>query len=107
AEAEACTKSIAAITGARTLLADPDPAPELTKQLATALRIALGRLQGDVAAAFKAGEEKLAISTVWSRLSDDQRATLANTCQLKPPPNEAIGADDEILAALHTSTLAD
>jgi hypothetical protein len=106
-EAEACTKSIAAITGARTLLADPDPAPELTKKLAKALRTALGKLQGDVAAAFKAGEDKLAASQVWSRLSDDQRATLTSSCQLRPPANEAIGADDEILAALRTSTLAD
>ena len=45
-EAEACAKSIAAITDGRTLLADPDPVPELTKQLTTALRIALGKLQG-------------------------------------------------------------
>jgi hypothetical protein len=106
-EAEACAKSIAAITDSRTLLADPDPAPELTKQLTTALRIALGKLQGDLATAFKAGDDKLAASQVWSRLSDEQRATLATTCQLKPPAKEAIGTDDEILAALRTSNLAD
>jgi hypothetical protein len=105
-EAEACAKSIAAITGGRTLLADPDPVPELTKQLTTALRIALDKLQADLAAAFKAGGEKLAASQVWSRLSDEQRATLATTCQLKPPAKEAIGTGDEILAALRTSTLA-
>ena len=57
-EAEACAKSIAAITDGRTLLADPDPVPELTKQLTTALRIALGKLQDDLAAAFKAGDDK-------------------------------------------------
>jgi hypothetical protein len=106
-EAEACAKSITAITDGRTLLADPDPAPELTKQLTTALRIALGRLQDDLAAAFKAGDDKLAASQVWSRLSDEQCATLATTCQLKPPAKETIGTDDEILAALRTSTLAD
>ncbi len=54
-EAEACTKSIAAITDGRTLLADPDPVPELTKQLATALRTALGKLQGDLSTAFTTG----------------------------------------------------
>ncbi|HEY4933145.1 MAG TPA: BREX system P-loop protein BrxC [Terriglobales bacterium] len=105
-EAEAGAKSIAAITDSRTLLADPDPAPELTKQLTTALRIALGKLQGDLGAAFKAGDDKLAASQVWSRLTDEQRATLASTCQLKPPAKEAIGTDDEILAALRASTLA-
>lgn len=68
-EAEAGAKSIAAITDSRTLLADPDPAPELTKQLTTALRIALGKLQGDLGAAFKAGDDKLAASQVGNRWS--------------------------------------
>ena len=105
--AEAAARSIAAITDSRTLLADPDPAPELTKQLTTALRIALGKLQGDLGAFFKAGDHKLAASHVWSHLSDEQRATIATTCQLTPPAKETIGTDEEILAALRTSTLAD
>ena len=44
---------------------------------------------------------------MWSSLSDEQRATLAATFQLKPPAKEPIGTDDEILAALRASTLAD
>jgi hypothetical protein len=107
AEGEACGKSIAAIAAGRTILADPDPVPELTKQLTTVLRIALGKLQDDLATAFKAGDEKLAASNVWSRLSDDQRAKLTSTFQLKQTGKERIGADDEILAALRTSTLSD
>ena len=106
-EAEACAKSIAAITDGRALLADPDPVPELTKQLTTALRIALGKLQDDLGAAFKAGDEKLAASQVWGRLNDEQRASLAIPASSQPPAKEAIGTDDEILAALRTSTLAD
>lgn len=106
-EAEACAKSIAAITTARTLLADPDPAPELVKQLTTALRTALGKLQGDLATAFKSGKDKLNATQVWSRLSDEQRTSLTTTCQLTPPAKEPIGTDDEILAALRTSTLPD
>jgi hypothetical protein len=106
-EAEACATSGTAINSGRSLLADPDPTPELTKQLTAALRVALGRLHDDLAKAFKAGEEKLAASDVWRRLSDDQRATVAATHQLKPPPKEAFGKDDEILAALQRSTLAD
>jgi hypothetical protein len=105
-EAEACAKSIAAITAGRTLLADPDPVPELTKQLTTALRATLGKLQGDLAAAFKAGDEKLGASQVWSRLSDEQRTTLTKTFQLTQPAKESIGTDEEILAALRASTLA-
>jgi len=80
--------------------------PELTKQLTTALRTALGKLQGDLSSAFQAGDAKLAASHVWSRLSGDQRATLSTTCQLAPPAKETIGTDEEILAALRASTLA-
>jgi hypothetical protein len=105
-EADECAKSIAAITDGRTLLAEPDPVPELTKQLTTALRAALGNLQGDLSSAFKAGDDRLAASQVWSRLSDSQRANLATTCQLAPPAKETIGTDEEILAALRASTLA-
>jgi hypothetical protein len=106
-EAEACAKSITAITNGRTLLTDPDPMPDLAKQLTSGLRTSLGKLQGHLAAAFKIGDERLAASQVWCRLSDEQRVTLAGTCQLTPPAKEAIGTDDEILAALRVSTLAD
>jgi hypothetical protein len=106
-EAEACAKSIAAITDGRSLLTDPDPVPELTKQLTTALRVAISKLQQDLAAAFKAGDEKLAASQMWSNLTDEQRTALTATFQLKPPANEPIGTDDEILTALRNSTLAD
>jgi hypothetical protein len=106
-EAEACAVSIDAITVSRTLLADPDPTPELTKQLVAALRTALGKLQSDLAAAFKAGDDKLAAAQVWNSLSDEQRASLTATHQLKTLAKEAIGTDDEIFTALYTRTLAD
>jgi hypothetical protein len=106
-EAEACAKSISAITDGRTLLAEPDPVPELTKQLTTALRVALGKLQDELAAAFKAGDAKLAVSQVWSGRTDEQRATIATACQLTPPPKAAIGTDDEILEALRARSLTD
>ena len=84
-EAETCAKSIAAITDGRTLLTRPrSVVPDLTKQLTTTLRTALGKLQNDLAAAFKSGDEKLTASQVWSRLSDEQRATLVTTFQLDP-----------------------
>lgn len=106
-EADACAKSIAAITEGRGLLAEPDPVPELIKQLTTALRIALGKLQDDLAAAFTAGDAKLAESQVWSGQTDEQRATIATAYQLTPPPKAAIGTDDEILEALRVRTLTD
>jgi len=83
------------------------PAPELTKPLTTALRHALGQLQDELTAAFQAGNAKLAASPVWNGRTDEQRAAIAATCQLSPPPKAAIGADDDILAALRTRTLTD
>ena len=106
-EGVACAASIAAITSGRNLLTDPDPLPELIKQLTTALRNELGKLQVDLSAAFVAGEEKLAASDLWKRLSEEQRTTLTTSCQLTPPAKAAIGTDEEILAALQTRTLAD
>jgi len=107
AEAGACAVSIAAITEGRTLLAEPDPVPALTQQLTAALRIALGKLQADLAAAFQAGEAKLAASPVWAGRTDEQRTAIATACQLTPPPKAAIGTDDEILAALRARSLTD
>lgn len=106
-EAEMCAKSIAAITEGRTLLAEPDPVPELTRQLTTALRVELGKLQDELAAAFKAGDATLAASQLWSGRTDEQRATIATACQLTPPPKAAIGTDDEILEALRARSLTD
>ena len=106
-EADACAKSIAAITAGRGLLAEPDPVPELSKQLTTALRSALGKLQDDLAGAFKVGDTLLAASPVWNGRTDEQRATIAIACQLTSPPKAAIGTDDEILSALRTRTLTD
>ncbi len=106
-EAQTCGVSIAAITAGRSLLGDPDQVPELTKQLTTALRRALGKLQGDLAAAFVVGNERLAASQVWQGLSNEQRATLVAGCQLAAPATESFGSDDQILAALRLKTLTD
>lgn len=106
-EADSCAKSIAAMLTGRSLLAEPDPVPELTKQLATALRLALGKLQDDLSDAFSKGEAKLAASPVWAGRTDDQRATIATACQLSPPPKAAIGSENEILAALNARSLSD
>ena len=106
-EAEASAKSIAAITGGRSLLADLDPVPELTKQLTTTLRVALGKLQDELAAAFKTGDAKLAVSQVWNGRTDEQRATIATVCQITPPPRAAIGTDDESRDTLSARSLID
>ena len=104
---ETSSASITAITDGRLLLSEPDNVPELTKQLTAALRLALGKLQDDLAAAFKAGDSRLVASSVWGRLTDQQRADLSNSCQLSPPTKAAIASDDDILGALLARTLTD
>jgi hypothetical protein len=106
-EAAIVGESMAAIDAGRALLTDPDPIPELTKQLVSALRLALGKLQDDLATAFTAGEERLAASPVWGLLSDEQRDALATTYQLSAPSKDPLGSDEEILAALQAKTLTD
>jgi hypothetical protein len=97
-EAAIVGESMAAIDAGRALLTDPDPIPELTKQL---------KLQDDLATAFTAGEERLAASPVWGLLSDEQRDALATTYQLSAPSKDPLGSDEEILAALQAKTLTD
>jgi hypothetical protein len=106
-EAEGVGKSIAAITEGRTLLADPDPVPDLTKQLTTGLRIALGKLQDDLEAAFKAGIDNLAASQVWGGLKEEQRTNIEGFTSLTPPAKDKIATDDDIVTALRASSLGD
>jgi len=106
-EAAAVGESMAAVVAGRALLADPDPVPELNKQLVHALRLVVGQLQEDLEAAFVAGHQKLAASPVWAALGDESCESLSATCQLNPPPKTPIGTDDEILAALGARTLTD
>jgi hypothetical protein len=106
-EGESSAASIAAITRGRSLLADPDPVPDLTKRLATALRLALGKLQEDLSAAFATGHERLQASQTWNRLCENPPAGAAPRPDLAAPAAEPFGTDDEILAALRLKTLAD
>ena len=106
-EADATAVSINAIIEGRGLLGEPDPVPELIKQLTMALRLVLGKLQDDVAEAFIKGDAALAASPVWTGRTDEQRATISAQCQLSPPSKAAIGTEDEILAALTASNLTD
>jgi hypothetical protein len=104
---DACTASMDGIVSGRSLLADPDPVPELSKQLVSALRTAVGKLQDDLVAAFSTGEAMLAASSAWTGISEEQRNELHSTFQLKAPSKEAVGSDDEVLSALFSRTLSD
>ncbi len=107
AQADECADSIAAIVSGRSLLSEPDPVPELTKQLTSALRDSIGKLQDELAQAFAVGAARLSAASVWKSLTDEQRAAVEVGSHLAAPPKAAIGTDDEILEALRARTLTD
>lgn len=106
-EAVACAASIAAIVKNRGLLGDPDPVPELTGSLTQAFRTQLVSLHKKVEAEFNSGQDRLASSDVWKKLSPEQRDELIRAHELAAPPALTVGTDTEILAALKSASLPD
>ncbi len=106
-EGDACAKSIAAISSARSLLSEPDPVPPLAQALTNALRSQLSSLQSAVSSAFQEGEGRLSSSALWGKLSDDQRVAISSDYQLSAPSVEVLGSDQEILSALRSRNLVD
>ena len=105
--AETSAISIAAIISNRSLLAEPDPVPELGKLLSAALRTELNKLAADITAAFVTGNASLAASLVWAKCKKEARASISATCQLVEPPQTATGTEEELLATLQARTLPD
>ena len=107
ADAKSWTGSIEAITKNRSLLNEPDSVPPLIQKLTQVLLETMTNLQRDIAAAFECGEKRLAQSDVWTRLDSEQRQDLTARFQLKPPAMAPLGTEQEILAALRGSSLAE
>jgi hypothetical protein len=58
-------------------------------------------------AAFSAGQAQLAASSLWNRLSDEQRDTVTATYQLTPSQRDPSGTEAEITTALEARSLTD
>lgn len=106
-EAGPCGDSIAAIIANRSLLSDPDPVPDLTKQLTAALRLALTKHQDLLAAAFASGKERLDASLAWKGVSEASTVSASLHSDLIAPAPEPFATDDDILAALRHKSLND
>ena len=106
-EADACGASMTAITTNRALLSDPDPVPDLTKQLTAALRLALTRHQELLAAAFASGQQRLEASIAWKGVNEATPEFASQHGELAAPAPEPIATDDDILAALRQKSLHD
>ncbi|MBM3303360.1 MAG: hypothetical protein FJY85_25865, partial [Deltaproteobacteria bacterium] len=99
--------SITAIIANRSLLSDPDPIPELAKQLTSALRLALSGVQDRLESSFTQGHTQLASSSLWSNLAEDQRKSLSATHQLSPAGKDPGSTEAEIISALQSRSLTD
>ncbi len=105
-EAAELRPQVEAIAGTRALLADPDPVPELTLRLATALRKELLALHGQCLAAHEAGEHQLSASRVWGSLDEAQRQGLVTQYRLTRPPAPVLDPEAHLLESLATASLA-
>lgn len=105
-EAVAIDASIDSIRATRGLLADLDPVPPLTKTLVDALRAALNALQKEIESAYSAGIAKLAKSPSWQKLDKPAQAELETRFSLQPPATLHVATEDDILAALRSSSLS-
>lgn len=106
-EAQPCGASSAAIIADRSLLNDPDPVPDLTRQLTAALRIALTKHQDLLATAFTSGQQRLEAALQGNRLNEASPDFTTLQPDLVAPAPEPIATDDDILAALRLKSLAD
>jgi hypothetical protein len=107
AEASTVGTSIAAMVANRSLLSEPDPVPELAKQLTSALRLALSGVQDRLESAFTEGHAKLAASSLWGQLSEDQTKSLSATHQLPTSGRDSSSNEAEIILALQSRSLTD
>ena len=98
---------VAAITGERSLLADPDPLPPLLTQVGDALRAALQEARGRYARALDQGMASLGQTPAWQGLTPEQRQGILSANGLMPAPELAVGTEAELLAALAASSLGD
>jgi len=106
-ESSSVGASITAIIANRSLLSDPDPIPELAKQLTNTLRLALSAVQDQLESSFTEGQAQLASASLWSNLAEDQRKSLSATHQLSPAGKDPGSTEVEIISALQSRSLTD
>jgi hypothetical protein len=96
---------LAAIALSRGLLAEPDPVAPVAGVMAGVLR---GRLQAIQEGHERAVTEALALldsNDSWKALTPEQRTTIVEAQKIAIPMKPAVGTDEELRAALETSSL--
>jgi hypothetical protein len=99
--------SLQAILDSRLLLEPTDPTADLRSKLSIALRSAINRLHAALHDAQSTAVSTLEGSPEWSRLSPEDRNRLLINNQLTPIPLPGLKDDDELVASLEDTSLAE
>jgi len=98
---------IDAIEAQRSLLTDPDPVTPLWSQLVTVLRTAIQAARQRLAEVYEHQMAALQASKEWQALGEADRQRLLKENGVLPVAVLKIGTDEELLASLDTTSLAE
>jgi hypothetical protein len=98
---------VTAIEQHRSLLADPDPVPEMIEKLTTALRTALNEAHAACACGHESGMATLEASPTWQQLKPEQRYDLLTKSAARLVPPIKVGTTEEVLDTLRQTKLSE
>ncbi len=91
---------IEAISANRSLLADSDPVPDLTRMLVDALRTALVEAETGYSTAYEEGLEQLESAESWREIDQAERDRILEDLRIEKVSKGATGTEQEVLESL-------
>ena len=98
---------IEAISANRSLLADPDPVPDLTRMLADALRTALVEAETGFSTTYDEELEQLESAESWQKIEQAERDRILEDLRIEKVSKGATGTEQEVLESLGRISLYD
>lgn len=99
-------QQVAAVRQNRSLLDDPDPVPPLAQRLADSLRAAVMAARAQHLHAYDAQMDLLEADSNWQRLSEADQQAIRRANGLAPLPELRVSTEQELLATLDDTPLA-
>ncbi len=94
-----------ALLSQRSLLADPNPLPGVTKALVEGLRREIGHRCAEYGATFEAEKEKLTTSESWRKIGEPDRQGIFTRLGLRKQEPGSLGTEEEVLSSLDRISL--
>ena len=98
---------IEAISANRSLLADPDPVPDLTKMLVDALRTALVEAETGFSKTYEEGLKQLESAESWQKIEQTDRDRILKESRIEKISKGTTGSEQEVLESLGQISLDD